>query len=57
MISDMFLYLIIYSRKVTHCTHDTTVIDYLCCNCVKCLGPSFTHSSLANDTFDLSDYA
>ena len=31
--------------------------DYLCCNGVKSLGPSFTHSSLTNDTCDLSDYA
>ena len=29
--------------------------DYLCCNGVKCLGPSFTHSLLTNDTCDLSD--
>ena len=36
---------------------DTTMNDYLCCNGVKCLGPSFTHSSLTNDTCDLSDYA
>ena len=35
----------------------TTVNDYLCCNGVKCLCPSFTHSSLTNDTCDLSDYA
>ena len=38
---------------------DSTVNDYLCCrpNGVKCLGPYFTHSSLKNDTCDLSDYA
>ena len=30
---------------------DTTVNDYLCCNGVKCLGPSLTHSSLTNDTW------
>ena len=36
---------------------DTTVNDYLCCNGVKWLGLSFTHSSLTNDTCDLSDYA
>ena len=35
---------------------DTTVNDYVCCNGVKCLCPSFTHSSLTNDTCDLSDY-
>ena len=34
-----------------------TVNDYLCCNGVECLGRSFTHSSLTNDTCDLSDYA
>ena len=36
---------------------DTTVDDQLCCNSVKCLIPSFTHSSLTNGTRDLSDYA
>ena len=36
---------------------DTTGNDYLCCKGVKCLGLSFTHSSLTNDTCDLSDYA
>ena len=35
---------------------DTIVNGYLCCNGVKCLCPSFTHSSLTNDTCDLSDY-
>ena len=38
-------------------TRDSTVNDYLCCKSVKCLGLSFTHSSLTNDTCDLSDYA
>ena len=29
---------------------DITVNCYLCCNGMKCLGPSFTQSSLTNDT-------
>ena len=40
-----------------HVIGPTTVNDYLCPKSVKCLGLSFTHSSLTNDTCDLSDYA
>ena len=59
MISDMFSYLINYvefTRGKLRIARDTTVND-LCYNGVKCLGPSFTHTSLTNDTCDLSDYA
>ena len=58
--SDMFLYLIMLNLlKESYALHaiQITVNDYLCCNGVECLGRSFTHSSLTNDTCDLSDYA
>ena len=47
-----------FTQGKLHIARNTTVNhDYLCCNGVKCLGPSFTHSSLTNDNCDLSDYA
>ena len=44
-ISDMFLYLIMLNLLKKSCAlHEiqSSVNDYLCCNGVKCLGPSFT---------------
>ena len=60
MISDTFLYLIInvkFSQRKLRIARDTTVNDYLCCNGVL-LGNVWAHlphSSLTNDTCDLSD--
>ena len=40
-----------FNQGKVRIARDTTVNDYLCCNGVK----YFTHSSLTNDTCDLSD--
>ena len=45
-----------FTQGKVRIARDTTVNDCLCCNGVKCVCPSFTHSSLTNDTCDLSDY-
>ena len=46
-----------FTKGKVRIARESTVNDYLCCNGVKCLCPCFTHSSLTNDTCDLSDYA
>ena len=46
-----------FTQGKVRIARDSTVNDNLCRNGVKCLCPSFTHSSLTNDTYDLSDYA
>ena len=60
MTSDRFFFIFNYvefTQGKLRIARDTTVNDYLCCNGVKCLGPYVTHSSLTNDTCNLSDYA
>ena len=46
-----------FTQEKLRIARDATVNDYLCCNGVKWLGLCFTHSSLTNDTCDLSDHA
>ena len=46
-----------FTQGKVRIARDSTVNDNLCRNGVKSLCPSFTHSSLTNDTGDLSDYA
>ena len=52
MISDMFFIFnyVEFTQVKLRIACDTTVNDYLWCNGVKCLGPSFTHNYLTNDT-------
>ena len=56
MISDVFIFNYVeFTQEKLRIARDTTVNDYLCCNGVKCLGPSFTHISLTTDRCDLLD--
>ena len=43
-----------FAQGKVRIARDTTVNDYLCCNGGKCLGPSFTHSSLPNGVLSCS---